>query len=206
MTLRTSFTRTAAVTAVAAACAATLVGCGADDTVGHDAVAIGGEFEFVSPGGQNQIEYPPEQRQPVGEIYGPSVRNPDKELHLSDYEGQVVVLNAWGQWCGPCRAESDDLQVVHEWMQDDGIGTVLGINVRDNVRQAAADFLDDNGLTFPSIYDPPFVNASAMGGLPASVIPTTVILDRQHRPAMVLLKATDQNELKDIIQKVAAEQ
>ena len=69
-----------------------------------------------------------------------------------------------------------------------GLGTLLGINVRDNVISAPRDFVEDNGLSYPSIYDPPFVNAVALGGIPASVIPTTIILDREHRPAVVFLK------------------
>ena len=36
-----------------------------------------------------------------------------EEISLSVFEGEVVVLNAWGQWCAPCRAEVDDLQLVH---------------------------------------------------------------------------------------------
>lgn len=190
---------------MAAAAPAMLAACSSDDTAGHDAVAIGGQFEFVSPGGQTVITYPAEERRPVGDVFGPSVSDENREIHLSDFAGSVVVLNAWGQWCAPCRSESDDLQAVHERMQAEGIGTVLGVNVRDNVRSAPADFLRDNGLTYPSIYDPPFVNAAALGGIPATVIPTTVILDREHRPAVVMLKETDQAELWGHVSAVAAE-
>ena len=166
---------------------ASLAAC-SSDTVGHDAVAIGGTFEFVSPGGQTVIEYAPEDRAPVADVYGESLMEEGKEIRLSDFEGEMVVLNAWGQWCAPCRSESDDLQAVHEKMQADGLGTMLGINVRDHVISAPRDFVEDNGLTYPSIYDPPFINAGSLGGIPASVIPTTIILDREHRPAAVFLK------------------
>lgn len=186
------------------ALAASLTAC-ADDTVGHDAVAVGGTFEFVSPGGQTVIEYPPAERAPVADVFGPSLMDDGREIHLSDFEGQMVVLNAWGQWCAPCRSESDDLQVVHERMREHGYGTVLGINVRDNVIQAPRDFVEDNGLTYPSIYDPPFVNAAALGGIPASVVPTTIILDREHRPAMVFLKEIDESELWRAVEKIAGE-
>lgn len=36
-----------------------------------------------------------------------------EEISLSDFEDEVVVLNAWGQWCAPCRTEVDDLQLAH---------------------------------------------------------------------------------------------
>ncbi len=189
---------------MAVATALSLAACGG--TAGHDAVAIGGQFEFVSPGGQQVIEYAPDERAPIGDIFGESLMDPDTEISLADFDDQIVVLNAWGQWCGPCRSETDDLQYVHEQMQDEGIGTVLGINVRDNVRQAPQDFVEDNGVTYPSIYDPPFVNAAALGGIPASVIPTTVILDRQHRPAAVFLKEITDQELWEAVAKVRDEQ
>ncbi|ALA66618.1 thiol-disulfide isomerase [Corynebacterium lactis RW2-5] len=183
----------------------TLVSCGAGDSVGHDAVAIGGQFEFVSPGGQQVIDYAPADRKPVGKVFGESLEDPKKEISLDDFKDQIVVLNAWGQWCAPCRSESDDLQAVQEKMDAEGIGTILGINVRDNVRQAPIDFVKDNGITYPSIYDPAFVNAGALGGIPASVIPTTIILDKQHRPAKVFLREIDEKTLMDAVNKVKAE-
>lgn len=185
--------------------AAALAACSEDDLAGQDAVAIGGGFEFVAPGGEPVITYPPAERKPVGDVYGEDVVNPGIVHHLSDFAGQIVVLNAWGQWCAPCRSESDDLQVVHEKMQEAKLGTVLGVNVRDNVRSAPADFIRDNGITYPSLYDPPFLNAVALGGIPANVIPTTIVLDREHRPAVVLLKEIDQDELWGHVSTVAAE-
>ena len=41
---------------------------------------------------------------------GPSLTDPAKTVALDDYAGKVVVLNVWGSWCGPCRAEAPDLQ------------------------------------------------------------------------------------------------
>ena len=51
-------------------------------------------------------------------------------------------------------------------------------------------------MEYPSIYDPPFRSAAALGGIPTSVVPTTIILDKQHRPAAVFLReVTDQDIL-----------
>lgn len=169
--------------------------CGEDSTAGTDAVAIGGEFKFVSPGGQTEISYEAGDRHPVGDLQGDSLMEPGTTVGLSDFEGKVVVLNAWGQWCGPCRSESDDLQEVQSKLEKDGRGTLLGINVRDSVRAKAQDFHEDNGLTYPSIYDPPFKSALALGGIPASVIPTTIVLDKQHRPARVFLREVTADDL-----------
>lgn len=183
--------------------ATTLVACGADDTAGTDAVAVGGTFQFHSPGGQMDIFYEEGERQPLNEISGDSLMDEGTDINLTDYEDQVVVLNAWGQWCAPCRSESDDLQIIHEELQAAGDGdtpggTVLGINVRDYSREIAQDFTTDNGLTFPSIYDPPFMTAAQLGGVPASVIPTTIVLDKQHRPAAVFLREITFDEILEV--------
>lgn len=180
---------------IAASLALTVSACGEDNTAGTDAVAQGGTFEFVSPGGQTEITYDEGDREPVGDLQGESLMEPEQTITLEDYKDQVVVLNSWGQWCGPCRSEADDLQRVQEKFEDDGRGTILGINVRDSVADKARDFVTDNGITYPSIYDPPFKSALALGGLPASVIPTTIVLDKQHRPAKVFLREINDDEL-----------
>ena len=182
----------------------TVAACGEDSTAGQDAVAVGGTFQFVSPGGQTSISYPPQDRKEVQNFEGPNLLT-DKPIKLSDFDGKVVVLNSWGQWCGPCRSESDDLQRVQEKLEKDGRGTLLGINVRDSARDKPKDFVKDNGITYPSIYDPPFKTALALGGVPASVIPTTIVLDKQHRPAHIFLKEVTDDELWKTVQPLLEE-
>ncbi|MEX3564034.1 TlpA disulfide reductase family protein [Corynebacterium phoceense] len=169
------------------------------------AVAQGGTFEFISPGGQTVIEYPVEERKPLQDFSGESLLEEGKTISLSDFKDEIVVLNSWGQWCAPCRSESDDLQRVQEELDKRGTGTMLGINVRDYNPDISRDFVKDNGITYPSIYDPPFKTAAALGGVPTSVVPTTIVLDKQHRPAAVLLKETTDKELLEIIDKLEQE-
>ncbi len=167
-------------------------------------------FSFHSPGGQVEIFYDEDERAPLEDFSGESLMEPGKEISLSDFEGQIVVLNAWGQWCAPCRAEVDDLEEVQQHLADTGdggtpTGTVLGINVRDYQPEIARDFVTDNGVTYPSIYDPPFRTAGALGGIPTSVIPTTVILDKQHRPAAVFLREISADDIIEVTDRLAAE-
>lgn len=184
-----------------------LSACGQSEEAAQNAVAVGGggTFEFHSPGGETEIIYPPEQRKSLPDLSGEDLMEPGTSHSLSDFQDQIVVLNAWGQWCAPCRAEVDDLQAVHEQLQGSGTGTVLGINVRDYQRQAAQDFVADNGVTYPSIYDPPFRSAIALGGVPSSVIPTTVVLDRQHRPAAVFLREITAEDILEITRDLEKE-
>ncbi|MDU7599108.1 TlpA disulfide reductase family protein [Corynebacterium marquesiae] len=189
----------------AAAIALPLAGCSQDADNAQNAVATGGNFEFITPGGEKVINYEESERKPLRTFSGEDVRDRDKTISLEDYDGEIVVLNSWGQWCAPCRAEADDLQEIHSELQKRKIGTVLGINVRDYNPQVSNDFLEDNGLKYPSIYDPPFKTAAALGGVPTSVVPTTIVLDKQHRPATVFLRSITAQDVMDVVDKLEKE-
>ncbi len=109
--------------------ATVLVGC----STGDDAVAQGGTFEFVAPpGGKTDIFYdPPSSRGTPGPLSGPELMDTSKTVSLKDFEGKVVVINVWGQWCGPCRSEITQLEQVYAQTRDLGVA-FLGIDVRDN--------------------------------------------------------------------------
>ena len=188
--------------ALASAAIVALAGC----STGDDAVAQGGTFEFVAPGGKTDIFYdPPENRGRPGKLEGPELMDAAKTISLDDFSGKVVVINVWGQWCGPCRTEITQLQKVYDKTRRVGV-EFLGIDVRDNNRDAAKDFIIDRKVTFPSIYDPPMRTMIAFGGrYPATVIPSTVVLDRQHRVAAVFLRELLAEDLQPVVERLAAE-
>ena len=197
--------RAAGAVLAAAAIALPLAGCAQDSDNAQNAVATGGNFEFITPGGEKVINYEESERKPLRTFSGEDVRDTDKTISLEDYDGEIVVLNSWGQWCAPCRSEADDLQEVHSDLQKRQIGTVLGINVRDYNPQVSNDFLEDNGLEYHSIYDPPFKTAAALGGVPTSVVPTTIVLDKQHRPATVFLRSITAKDVMEVVDKLEKE-
>lgn len=185
----------------AGAVAVVLSGC----ATGSDAVAQGGTFDFVAPGGEVDIFYdPPESRGSIGALSGPELIT-DQPVGIADFPGQVVVVNLWGQWCAPCRAEADDLERVYQATKDSGV-QFLGINVRDPQRDKAQDFAVDFGVTYPSIYDPPMRTLLALGGdYPTSVIPSTIVLDRQHRVAAVFMRELLDVDLLPVVERIATE-
>ena len=174
-----------------------LAGC----STSKDAVASGGEFEFVSPGGQTTIFYdPPESRGSVSGIEGESLLHDGVTVGIDDHPGQVVVVNIWGSWCGPCRDEMPGLQLVQEQTG----APVLGIDVRD-VREAARDFVRDRAITFDSIFDPPARVLAQLRGYPRNTVPSTLVLDKQHRVAAVYLTTIRVPELIPVVQRLQAE-
>lgn len=174
-------------------------------TSGSDvSVPQGGGFELVSPGGQFTFSYPVADRKPLGEISGPAVSG-DGRVAVSDYPDQVVVLNFWGSWCGPCRAEAPFLAAAATELKSQGVQFV-GINVKEGNRQDGADFDALRGTPYPSIYDQQMRVLASIPGYPVSGIPSTVVLDRQHRVAYVsLLDWKSPAALVDVVSAVVAE-
>ncbi|MCT2585655.1 TlpA family protein disulfide reductase [Actinophytocola gossypii] len=173
-------------------------------TSGADAGVGGAEFQFVSPGGQTEIFYEPDERQQIPEMSGEDLMNEGERISVSDFAGDVVVLNIWGSWCSPCRVEAPELQEVYELRKDQGV-TVLGIDVRDGNRTAPQDFVRDTGLTYPSIYDFAGRSLFALKGYPRSIVPSTIVLDSQHRVAAVYLQSLLAEDLLPVVDRLLAE-
>ncbi len=186
--------------ALAAVALLALTGCTAE----KDAVASGTEFVFVSPGGKTEIFYDGPDRKPLPAVSGPDLMAEDKRIALSDFAGKVVVLNVWGQWCGPCRTEAPELQQIQDEYQDRGV-QVLGINYRDNQRDVPQDFMKDRKLTYPSIYDPPGRTLLALKGYPRAVVPATFVIDKQGKVAAAYMKELLAEDLRPVVERLAAE-
>nr|WP_042182480.1 TlpA disulfide reductase family protein [Kibdelosporangium sp. MJ126-NF4]CEL15013.1 Thiol:disulfide oxidoreductase related to ResA [Kibdelosporangium sp. MJ126-NF4]CTQ93391.1 Thiol:disulfide oxidoreductase related to ResA [Kibdelosporangium sp. MJ126-NF4] len=182
------------------AAALVLAGC----STGTDAVVRGTEFDFVAPGGKLEIAYDGADRKPLPDLTGESLLEPGKKIKLSDYAGKVVLVNIWGAWCGPCRSEAPELQKLADERKDKGV-QVLGIDVRDDIRTQPVDFMRDRGLTYPSIYDPGSRSLLGLKGYPRSAVPSTIILDKQHRVAQVFLIGKLKSDFEPILDKLAAE-
>jgi len=101
---------------------------------------------------------------------------------VADVRGKVLVLNVWGQWCGPCVAEMPHLQQVWSALsRADQPVQFMGVNSRDGVETAKA-FLSANKITYPSLQDDGGATLLALRGK-ANTTPTTLVLDRQGRLA-----------------------
>ncbi len=94
-------------------------------------------------------------------------------VQLSDYKGQVVLINTWASWCPPCREEMPDLNAFYNQYKDQGF-VVLAINGGEAPSIAKA-FAIDFGLDFPVLVDPDY---RVMDGLKIDSYPTSIIVDR----------------------------
>ncbi|WP_405428267.1 TlpA family protein disulfide reductase [Micromonospora sp. NBC_00617] len=123
------------------------------------------------------------------------------QYDISQARGQVVVVNFWGSWCPPCRAEADDLEATYQATKASGV-TFLGVNVQDSKDKAIA--FEQGRVTYPSIFDPASRQALNFD-IPPNATPATVVLDRDGRIAVVIRRAVTKDELRPIVERVAAE-
>lgn len=101
---------------------------------------------------------------------------------VADARGKVLVLNVWGQWCGPCVAEMPHLEQVWSALSAAGKPVqFMGVNSRDGVETSKA-FLRANKITYPSLRDDGGATLLALRGK-ANTTPTTLVLDRRGRLA-----------------------
>lgn len=101
-------------------------------------------------------------------------------VQLSDYQGQIVMLNFWYSSCAPCREETPTIQETYQKLADQGF-VVLGVNVRQNERGGVAgiedvqEFVDNYGVTYPVIID----EQNKVGQeYQIHLLPTTIFIDQ----------------------------
>ncbi|MFP8959805.1 TlpA family protein disulfide reductase [Streptomyces nanhaiensis] len=192
--------RLSAAATAAVACALLLSGCGGDG--GQQQSSGSGKNYVEGTGAVTRVK--PADREPAPELSGETVDG--KRLDVADYRGEVVVLNVWGSWCPPCRAEMPHLVKVAEETEDQGVRFV-GINTRDLDRVPAQRFEDEYEVPYPSLYDPSgkLLLRFPKGSLNPQAIPSTLVLDREGRIAARALKPLGEEELRSIIDPLAEE-
>jgi cytochrome c biogenesis protein CcmG, thiol:disulfide interchange protein DsbE len=129
------------------------------------------------------------ERQPAPSLTLPRLRGGGSES-LSDYRGEVVILNYWASWCDPCRDESPLLQRWHRRITPRG-GTVLGVDTLDVTSDAEA-FIREYGLTYPMLRDRDGRMQSRFGVVG---YPETIVLDRRGRIAALRRGPVDEQFL-----------
>ena len=125
-----------------------------------------------------------------------------KPVALADLRGQVVLLNFWASWCGPCRQEMPILEQLHKQYHSKGF-TMVGVNVEPD-SAAALKWLKNTPVTFPILFDRESV-ASKLYEVQG--MPNTVIIDRQGRVRYIHrgYKAGEENEYLDQIRSLIRE-
>lgn len=157
------------------------------------------EGEYVNPGGATSSDQKGLEAAFVGE-QAPAFRVEDLEgtaFNLADFRGQVVVVDFWATWCGPCRASIPHLV---ELDARDGV-TVIGLT--DELASKVKPFVAKNGITYKVGIDK---GASTKGRYDVRSLPTVFVIDPRGRVEAVVVGAggTSEERLRDAVDDAVA--
>lgn len=151
---------------------------------------------------QALTQYPAGERPAAPMLSGATISG--DRLDLADLRGKVIVLNVWGSWCAPCRAEAPDLKKASEATDDLGVRFV-GIDTRDSDAAARA-FERTYDITYPSFRDPDGKLLLRFNGrIPLSAVPSSVLIDRDGRIAARIIGPTTYRTLRELAKGIAVE-
>jgi peroxiredoxin len=124
------------------------------------------------------------------------------DVTLAQYHGQVVMINFWASWCGPCRQEMPLLESIYKKYNKLGF-TLLGVNVEPDSK-AADDWLRETPVSFPILYDK---DSKVSKLYDVAGMPSTVIIDRSGKLRKIHrgYKPGDENEYLDSIRALVRE-
>ena len=97
-----------------------------------------------------------------------------ENLRLSEYRGNVVMINFWATWCGPCRQEMPLLDDLYNRYQRVGF-SLLGVNIDDDSRRAMR-MVEELGVSFPVLFD---ADKEVSKLYQVEAMPVTMLLDRE---------------------------
>jgi len=125
-----------------------------------------------------------------------------RDVSLAQYHGQVVMINFWASWCGPCRQEMPLLESIYRKYHKLGF-TLLGVNVEPDSK-AADEWLHETPVSFPILYDK---DSKVTRLYDVAGMPSTVIIDRSGKLRMLHrgYKPGDENEYLDSIRSLIRE-
>lgn len=144
----------------------------------------------------------PAQRETVIDLAGTTLEG--EPWTSAEARGEVLVINVWGSWCGPCIAEAKDLEAVYsEFTEADEPVQFIGVNDRDSVPTALA-FQEAKGVSYPSLEDDGGQTLLDLKGL-ANARPSTLVLDPEGQVAARVLGQVDDSTLRALVQDVLDE-
>ena len=113
---------------------------------------------------------------------------------LSDYQGQVILVNTWATWCPPCKAEMPGINEFYQTHQNDGF-VVLAINSQEDAATVQR-FITAQGFTFPVLLD---TRASVLDQYKVRGLPTSFVIDRDGIIRYIHTGAITRQQLEDVI-------
>jgi thiol-disulfide isomerase/thioredoxin len=191
--------RAALLAAVAAAAVLAVAGCDGGSIAANNPASSGQSFVGHS---YESTFYQPGDRPAAPSVSGTTISG--QRLSLAEFRGDTIVINFWGSWCAPCRAEAPALGQLARQLQPRGVRFV-GVDIRDEPDSALA-FMQQFNVGYPSLNDPgDEIALDFRSTVPPADIPTTLVIDRDGRIAARIFGASSYQQLLSLINQVTGQ-
>lgn len=180
------------------AAVALLTGCTGGGGGGDDLSDT--QFRYVSATPKGEV-IPASERKEAGNLSADTLDG--APFALAEHRGEVVFVNFWGSWCGPCVIETPELDKLYRANQARGV-LFVGVAVRD-VEDSTKSFVENNDISYPIIFDFNAKSALQLGRIPIKGLPATVVVDKQGRVAAVFVGAVLAGDVEPVIETLLAE-
>lgn len=121
-------------------------------------------------------------------------------VRLSDYKGNVVLLNFWATWCGGCKLEIPWYMEFDKTYRSSGL-TVVGVSLDDEGSKVVKPFVDQKKIAYPIVIG----NESIAKEYAVESMPVTLLIDREGRVAMAHSGVVDKAEVERDIRELLTE-
>jgi len=155
-------------------------------------------FAFQSWNNDTGHIKPPAQRKALEDLVMPGLDG--ASWRLSDHRGEVVLINYWASWCGPCRQETPGLVSLARDYRYKGLALV-GVSLDKGDKAPVQSFVKEFHMTYPVVFPAtaqPFASD-------VEAIPTTVLVDRQGRVAKTYVGAVRESVFQADVDSLLAE-
>jgi cytochrome c biogenesis protein CcmG, thiol:disulfide interchange protein DsbE len=120
---------------------------------------------------------------------------------MEDHRGQVVLVNYWATWCGPCWEETPGLVRLSRELGSKELA-VVGVSIDEGGKGKVQQFVDEFHVSYPvALQEPMSQMARGMAG-----VPTTILVDRQGRVAKTYVGQVDERDFRKDVQVLLGEQ
>ncbi len=119
---------------------------------------------------------------------------------MEDHRGEVVLVNYWATWCGPCREEMPGLVRLSRDLGSKGLA-VVGVSIDEGSREKVRSFVDEFHVPYPVAF-PEAMSQIARG---MAGVPTTILVDKQGRVAKTYVGAVEERDIREDVQVLRGE-
>ena len=144
------------------------------------------------PAATSTVAVSPHQGKAAPDFSLPSLAG--ETVALSNYKGQVVLINLWATWCPPCKAEMPTLNAYYQANKDKGF-VVLAVNDQEDAI-TVNNFIEANGFGFPVLLD---TQSRVLDTYNVRALPTTFVIDRNGVIQYVHMGEISQQQLEEIV-------